>query len=465
MTNERRARAPTVGGAPTAKRRLRESAAVVTTAAVAAVVLLAALTGCRFGAIPVGAVPVGGGSGEAGEEQAGREWTVVVYMSADNELHARALEDLNEMEAADVSGPEVTVLALVDRSTARASGDGDWGATRLYEIKPDPNGKSPRIVSHRLGSARLGLSKDEETDLNTGSPDTLSVLLEHAAEEYPAEHTALIVWGEGNGYRAVSVDEASGDDPLHTAELSGALEQHPPDVVALDLAFGAQLEIAYELRSVAGTLVASQHAMNLDGWVYDRFLEELARDPAGAQAFGTAAIEAFATERENMPGGCISAVDLSAVGEVSTALDELSTALHARADTAGKRDELRRLLFDEVEAFYRTPGDLNLDLGNLGVTVGENYPEVQSEATALSDALQAAVNRSWCAEGARARASGLSLHYVPVDEGGYAHPPHTEAYFVGRWVSHPLSFVQTSKWVPDDDGASGLLYRLWYESM
>ena len=42
-----------------------------------------------------------------------REWTVAVYMAADNDLEAAAIQDLNEMEAA--VGDGVTVVALLDR--------------------------------------------------------------------------------------------------------------------------------------------------------------------------------------------------------------------------------------------------------------------------------------------------------------------------------------------------------------
>lgn len=404
-----------------------------------------------------------------------REWTVAVYMSGDNELEAEALADLNEMEAADLDGAPISVVVLLDRAEGFSSAAGDWSGTRLYEVEPDPLGDASPIVSRRVSSTQLGIDAAVEVELNTGDPRTLTRFLTFVGAEYPARNTGLIIWGPGGGYRAVSVDDGSGGDPLATAELPQALETHPPDVVALDLALGAQIEIACEIDRFARTLLASQHTVGTSGWNYTHFLERLAagtgdeaageEGASGGAEFEEAAVLAYAEAYAEKAGACISATDLSAVGEVSRALDALSRKLLAEADTAARRDALREVLFEEVEGFFRTPGDLNLDLTDLAVTVGAAYPEVAGEARALEHAVGRAVSASWCSPGANEGARGLSVHFIPVDAGGYAYPPHAEDYFAGRAVDLPLRFVSESAWVPDEDAGAGLLYRLWYEAM
>ncbi len=398
----------------------------------------------------------------AGDE---REWTVAVYMSGDNELEAEALADLSEMEAADLSGAPISVVVLLDRAEGYDGGAGDWSGTRLYEVEPNPLGDASTITSRRLGSPRLGIEADTDVELNTGDPRTLARFLAFVAAEFPAPNTALVVWGPGAGYSAVSVDDGNGGDPLAPAELAEALETHPPDILALDLAFGAQIEIAREIDRSARTLIASQQTIGTSGWDYTRFLQALAAASGGRAAVEEAAVSSYAEAYADTPGACISAIELAAVGEVSRALDALSRTLHASADTAPARDTLRRLLFEEVEDFYRTPGDLNLDIADLAETVAGMYPEVSGEAEGLQLAVDRAVTRSWCSSGANEQARGLSVHYVPIDAGGYAYPPHAEHYFAGRTVETPLRFVSESAWVPDEVTAAGLLYRLWYEAM
>jgi hypothetical protein len=412
------------------------------------------------------------GAGEGDE----REWTVAVYMSGDNELEAEALADLSEMEAADLGEASISVVVLLDRAEGYDGGAGDWSGTRLYEVEANPLGDASTITSRRLGSPRLGIEADADVELNTGDPRSLARFLAFVAAEFPAPNTALVVWGPGAGYSAVSVDDGNGGDPLATAELAEALETHPPDILALDLAFGAQIEIAREVDGSARTLIASQQTVGTAGWDYTRFLEALAAAPAGDRAAGEeAAVEEAAVEEAaassyaeayaDTPGACISVIELAAVGEVSRALDALSRELHASADSAPARDTLRRLLFEEVEDFYRTPGDLNLDIADLAETVSASHPEVSGEAERVELAVEHAVSRSWCSSGANDRARGLSVHYVPIDAGGYAYPPHADHYFAGRTVETPLRFVSESAWVPDEVTAAGLLYRLWYEAM
>jgi len=61
-----------------------------------------------------------------------RKWTYVVYMAGDNELEGRAVEAVNEIEAVNWRGADVSVLVLIDRTAGYDATDGDWSGTRLW---------------------------------------------------------------------------------------------------------------------------------------------------------------------------------------------------------------------------------------------------------------------------------------------------------------------------------------------
>ncbi|MFW5728086.1 MAG: clostripain-related cysteine peptidase [Spirochaetota bacterium] len=450
---------------------------------------------------------------------AANEWTVLLYMNGDNELEPNLLEDLNELEAVDLSNTGVTVVALVDRADGHDTSNGDWRGTRLYRTAFDPNGVNNVLVSQRIASARMGLSDTGDADeLNLGSAATLSDFLDFAAAEFPAENTALIFWGHGGGYRAasaprapaggrgapagppdelsaltdgpseelpvapagphakprlsaeghraVTVDDGSGGDSLLTPELGSALAGRDIDVLAFDLCYGALLEVAYEVQDSASLFVASQDVVGADGWEYDRFLERFLQSPRDAAGFATAAAEAFETSHAAAHRATISIVDLTRIHGVASALDDLSLALVDWIDLGDARERraaLRDGVFAEVEDFYSTPGDLNIDLRDLAGYLASDLGAAVPEANALDAAVAEAVVHTWAGPG-NPDARGLSVHYVPLDALGYP-TAHADAYLADHVAAPPLAFVSASQWVPNPSAGSGLLYRLWYEAL
>ncbi|HUM71805.1 MAG TPA: hypothetical protein PLK31_23505, partial [Chloroflexota bacterium] len=64
------------------------------------------------------------------------DWTILVYMAADNNLEQAALLDINEMEAAG-SSEKVHLLVQIDRAAGESVAQGDWTDTRRYRILGD----------------------------------------------------------------------------------------------------------------------------------------------------------------------------------------------------------------------------------------------------------------------------------------------------------------------------------------
>ena len=159
-----------------------------------------------------------------------REWTIAVYMAADNDLESAAIQDLNEMEASIENG--VTVVALLDRSDGYDGTNGNWDDSRLYQVEKDDSGLNGTIISRQLECPRLDLYLDRTTELNMADPWVLEGFLEYVMEIYPARHTVLVIWGHGTGWRstesiinttrAVAIDDTSGSY-MRTSQLESAV--------------------------------------------------------------------------------------------------------------------------------------------------------------------------------------------------------------------------------------------------
>ncbi|MBD3255173.1 MAG: hypothetical protein GF383_08765, partial [Candidatus Lokiarchaeota archaeon] len=87
-------------------------------------------------------------------------WTIMVYVAADNNLESAGIEDLNEMESVQL--PEgVELVTLFDRALGYTAVDGDWTTTRRYNITYDEDKDHINSEYQDLG------------ELNMADPETL----------------------------------------------------------------------------------------------------------------------------------------------------------------------------------------------------------------------------------------------------------------------------------------------------
>jgi hypothetical protein len=99
------------------------------------------------------------------------QWTVLVYMAANNDLDGLAAQDLAQILEAG-STPQVNLLVLCDR----------------------PDGAS-RYVVGKSGAEAVEESLD---NFNSGSPDALLDTMRWAVEQWPAERYGLVLWRHGS---------------------------------------------------------------------------------------------------------------------------------------------------------------------------------------------------------------------------------------------------------------------------
>ena len=90
----------------------------------------------------------------------------------------------------------------------------------------------------------------------------------------------------------------------------------------------ATIETAYELRNIADVLVASEETEPGDGWPYDTILSALTQNPSMTAAdLGTTIVQKYADYYGSSGSETMAAIDLTKVGDLASALDQLAKEL------------------------------------------------------------------------------------------------------------------------------------------
>jgi len=206
------------------------------------------------------------------------EWTVMIYLDADNNLESAGINDINEMEMVG-SSSKVNIVVQADRIPNYDNSNDNWTTTRRYYIMQD---NDPFLINSQFND--LG-------ELNMGDPQTLVDFASWAVTEYPAEKYLLVIWNHGGGFRSpayskgIAQDDTSGKDIITMPDLEYALSAISVqmgkniDIVGMDACLMAMTEVAYQIKDCADILVASEENEPGDGWPYDTILAQLVSNP------------------------------------------------------------------------------------------------------------------------------------------------------------------------------------------
>ena len=198
----------------------------------------------------------------------GKNWTIMVYMDADNNLEGDGFKDLNEMEIAG-STDDVNIIVQMDRTEGWDTSNGDWtGAKRIY-VEQDSSSQFRSKIIEDMG------------EVNMGDPYTLSSFIQWTTKNYPAENYMLILWDHGAGHEGLCWDNDNYDDYLELSELKSALQDGGTqfEVIGFDACLMSTLEIASIIDDHGQIMVASQESEPMDGWEYSSFLNKLKNNP------------------------------------------------------------------------------------------------------------------------------------------------------------------------------------------
>lgn len=332
-------------------------------------------------------------------------WTLMVYMAADNNLEGAALDDLTQMGSA--TGTEFVVL--LDRAPGYATDDvlglGDFTDSVLLDVKD--------------GEATL---LDTPGELDMGDPAVLQEFVSYGLENYPNDKTGLVIWDHGGSWRGAAWDESSNNDNLTVDEISGALAgglsaagQQKLDMIGFDACLMATYEVAAAVAPSADYLIASEEVEPGNGWDWSTL-----STPVGgisSRDLGAEIIQGFTDEsqlaKENST--TLSMVDLDQL----PALDRAVTGLAADM-TSQARDQIGRVGYSRNQAigFGKDPQPehdyFSVDLGDLAASLA-NLPGMEDSAQAILDALDLVVLGHL--EGPVAvKATGLAAYFPPSSD-------------------------------------------------
>lgn len=389
--------------------RRRVRSAVVT-------VVVAALAGCG-----------GGGSSEP-PPVGSQGWTVLVYMTADNNLEADGLRDLMEMATVG-SGSDLRYVVQVDRAVGEYTGGvlnlGDFTSTK-------------RLLVQR-GQLQV-LSDLGEVDM--GQAAALADFVNWGVQAYPGQRYMLVLWDHGGGWKGFGWDDSH---PLGTGEpdhlsldriVAGVSQGLTGtgvaklDVIGFDACLMATLEVATSLAPYASYLLASEELEPGHGWDWAAFGGGGALDPV---ALGRKVIDGYYAQAQSAQWNdaadvTLSLVDLSRIGAVQTALAGLAGTYGTPAAVApiltqvaaGRRAAQEYASNPDPAQAYSLVDMVDLFAGMGGVTGGA---AVQSAVGAAVVYQRAGV--------AKAGSHGLSIYFPP--DGSLYQPGYDALPGMGAW--------------------------------
>ncbi len=251
-----------------------------------------------------------------------KEWTILVYIAADNDLSPYALWDLDEMEGRFESGRFAGSTLKTDLIT-QLDTEGATGIRRLHvfqrEDRPYVAARSKAEFAQRtpadIQSPIVQFMSEGDPSL-IGHDQRLKNFLDWGVREYPAERYMVILWGHGQGWSADPEEslpasrwglestvtlppdlpqaDSSGRfggllfDPtsktaLHINQLArvlddvvqNTLEGRRFDIYASDACLMQMAEVAYEIAPFTRYIVGSAQVQSYLGLPYRRLLYEL----------------------------------------------------------------------------------------------------------------------------------------------------------------------------------------------
>jgi hypothetical protein len=285
---------------------------------------------------------------EAGVKKAA--WTVLVYMAADNNLEMYAIDDLNEMLAANISD-DVNVLVQIDRAQGffelGIGGVANWQTMKRFRVRQN---KLEELVD-------LG-------EQNTGDPETLTDFVKWGFSSYPAEHQLLVLWDHGNAWQGYGGDDTSDHDRLDQSEIESSIAEgitssglDSVDLIGFDACLMSTFVSSEAMRHFTRYYIASEEFEPGHGWDYTAVLSYLSSHLAGTPAeLGTAIADSYyeqARAERKHNDVTISLLDLENYEPVRKAFDTLVeqllqelavqktvVATRPRASSAWRRESL-----------------------------------------------------------------------------------------------------------------------------
>lgn len=402
--------------------------------------------------------------GEEGDI-ARKKWTVLAYINGkDGNLQRLAPSVLRELEAAG-SDENLNIVAQLSRQkTAIDRFTKDWSGTKRYVVQRNMN--PPPLQEEMMNwfippytkNIISPVAEDLGDKVNMGDPAALKDFLKWGIKKFPAEHYAILVYGQGGGF-AGSVADTDHKSVLDNKELAGALKEASDeagqkiDVVAFDGNLMSQMEVADQIKDSANIMVASEGTVNMGSLPIDGIMKDLKFQLADTVEGGKVTPEElakfFVFEQKYQPGPTaellaptLSAIDLGKMDGVKKAFGDFAGEISKAIEIKPELKEALREDIQNTQAFVPKGGaEPYTDYRDIGhftkLVMGDDrfnnyyFPQIQKKGEALLSAVKDSMIDEAHIGKAVENATGLSA-YMPTDFG----------------FDMPPSFWQPENWDP-----------------
>jgi len=246
----------------------------------------------------------------------GSDWTMMVYMAADNNLGEKDHDQTDFNEMFGYSGSNVDIILLWD--------DYEENDTRLIVLN-DTGYSYPQPA----------WLDDEE---NMGDGDTLEDFVDWSLSTYPSTDTFLNFWSHGGGCWGCCVDESGEEDYLDIGEIHDALDsglgKTTLDIIGFSACSMASTEVCYELHGFCDYMVSSEKSAWLHDdygfhWPYDEILDEMESSGDAEAICRTIVDKAMDSSETNneLVSHTWCVLDMAAIPDLNSDLDDLAGEL------------------------------------------------------------------------------------------------------------------------------------------
>jgi len=331
------------------------------------------------------------------------KWTVMVYISGDNNLESYVISDIQTELAPTGSTANVQVVALADRGPEASTGSSDWKTTKLFHVTQGMTADA----AHQ--AADWG-----ERDM--GNPQTLIDFVAWSKANYPADHYALIFWGHGWNWHPGYVME---DDTVVGSTVPDTLDYQEEkaaipslgfiDVVGYDGCNMSSIEILNLWHGHATAVTGSQEYVGWEGLQYDLVLPQMNANPNMTADQVAVAFSKSATADKTWAAV---AVD-SRLNGLITAVNDWSVALNN--GLAANRKKYDRA-FGATQSFWQAPMDK--DLYDLASQINSNVSDsnIKSKSQAVMSAVSAVVLNEHHVNAYKG-AHGITIYHISTAAG------------------------------------------------
>lgn len=266
------------------------------------------------------------------------DWTLVIFMSSDNDLSVAAIDDMEEMLKVG-STDRVNVVVFRDSIDQDTS-------TKIFHIQ-----KNNKVVL-----------KDFKANIDSGNWHELVDLFKLAQEKFPAQKYMVSVWNHGNGWeksnlaasteKGIAYDDNS-ENNITTKQLGLALKEiaalrgKKVELFAIDACLMQMVEVAYEFRDQVELFAASEDVAPGEGWPYTEILSALTQKPEmSPMEFGATLSRLYVDSyRKGTQEGDLATFSVISVPELKNAVETLPAFVEAFSNLGS----LRPRLFENIK--------------------------------------------------------------------------------------------------------------------